>query len=575
MSDMAKYPGLTKRGNIWYYRVKVPVDLVKAFAGQKEKKKSLQTPNLKEAKNAYFSAAKHFSDLFEKMQGGGDVSEVSELALTKSTALLLARQYVMEKDSNLPEHQIVGASYSPEEIKDALIDRHIQIHLLEDRTSDEGVHMAWESARDVLNEVEISLSFEREDHHYFAELMRRAMLELARRDLARANQDFSNQVYDVLFSEGPSASGQTKPAGQMITFGELCENYFLDFEVSHTVKPKSLKKKKASLSLLVELLGVNVPVETVDRARCRKVRDTLAKLPSNMKKKNEGFSIKQHLAAALSDNLPTLGYDTQKTYLNTLMAVVKWGAAEGIMPKIEIDDLKPIGVKVPLKDKKLPFSDDQLTLIFSQPIYVGCKDDKLGFAKPGPNVPRRGRFWVPLIGLFSGMRESEICQLKVSDVKNTDAGILYFNVSVDDLDQSVKTESGFRSVPVHDELLKCGFAEYVEEARKSKAKRLFPELPTGSTGYPGDPFSKWFNDGFLRKAGAKTDKTSFHSFRHRYRDALRDALVSDEIADALGGWKTAKSTGGVYGSGYSVKVLSEHMQKIEYPNLDLSHLYEK
>lgn len=49
---MAKYPGLTKRGNIWYCRVKVPVDLVEAFEGQKEKKKSLQTPDLKEAKKA-------------------------------------------------------------------------------------------------------------------------------------------------------------------------------------------------------------------------------------------------------------------------------------------------------------------------------------------------------------------------------------------------------------------------------------------------------------------------------------------------------------------------------------------
>lgn len=36
---------------------------------------------------------------------------------------------------------------------------------------------------------------------------------------------------------------------------------------------------------------------------------------------------------------------------------------------------------------------------------------------PGDQFPRRHRFWLPLIALWSGMRIEEICQLYVEDIK--------------------------------------------------------------------------------------------------------------------------------------------------------------
>jgi hypothetical protein len=55
--------------------------------------------------------------------------------------------------------------------------------------------------------------------------------------------------------------------------------------------------------------------------------------------------------------------------------------------------------------------------IISAPLYTGCVDDERNFAKPGPNKPRCSRFWVPLIALFCDLRQNEICQLVVSDVR--------------------------------------------------------------------------------------------------------------------------------------------------------------
>lgn len=43
-------------------------------------------------------------------------------------------------------------------------------------------------------------------------------------------------------------------------------------------------------------------------------------------------------------------------------------------------------------EKRRPFTLDELKLIFARPLYMGCADDRNGYAKPGPNRPRRARF---------------------------------------------------------------------------------------------------------------------------------------------------------------------------------------
>src|SRR5712671_4573450 len=47
---------------------------------------------------------------------------------------------------------------------------------------------------------------------------------------------------------------------------------------------------------------------------------------------------------------------------------------------------------------------------------------------------------------------------------------------------------------------------------------------------------------------AYTKKTTFHSLRHNYRDALRDTEMSGEMVRALGGWSNRGNTADDYGS---------------------------
>ncbi|PPQ34618.1 hypothetical protein CH337_22320 [Rhodoblastus acidophilus] len=111
---------------------------------------------------------------------------------------------------------------------------------------------------------------------------------------------------------------------------------------------------------------------------------------------------------------------TVNGYLNKLSALLHWAENEGYIVKNPARGLRVID-PVRKKDKRQPFSTEQLTRIFNAPLYRGCVDDDAGYATSGKNHPRRGRFWVPLIGLFSGMRLNEICQLDVADVRLIDS----------------------------------------------------------------------------------------------------------------------------------------------------------
>jgi integrase len=101
----------------------------------------------------------------------------------------------------------------------------------------------------------------------------------------------------------------------------------------------------------------------------------------------------------------------------------------------------------------------------------------------------------------------------------------------------VKTEAGERFVPVHPELERLGFLRHWQAMKEAGRRRLFPDLRPGANGYYSEPFSQWFGRYLKAPAvAAYTRKTTFHSLRHNYRDALRDTEMSGEMVRALGGW---------------------------------------
>jgi integrase len=76
----------------------------------------------------------------------------------------------------------------------------------------------------------------------------------------------------------------------------------------------------------------------------------------------------------------------------------------------------------------------------------------------------------------------------------------------------------------------------------------------------------------IDRAGAKGDRQSFHSLRHTWRDALREADVSRDATLTMGGWKSGGSEE-IYGGGLRPSTLAREIGQVQYPGLDLSHVH--
>jgi integrase len=164
--------------------------------------------------------------------------------------------------------------------------------------------------------------------------------------------------------------------------------------------------------------------------------------------------------------------------------------------------------------------------------------------------------------------------LRVSDVREH-LGQPFFFI-IDGEDQELKNAHARRNVPVHEELIRCGFLDFVEVGRKAGNEWLFSELEADKYGRKSSAFGKRWNRK-LRKVISlrEEDHTKcFHSFRHLFKHVARQCGIEEQVSDALSGHGSKKTEGRKYGGlSYPEEPLFEGMKRFKIAGLDLSHLY--
>ena len=368
---------------------------------------------------------------------------------------------------------------------------------------------------------------------------------------------------------------QVNPPALAATLGETYRLYLAD--PRHSRGHRTTEAYLTTQRWVEEFFGADTPVAFISRERCRDFVAFLLKVPKFADKRFPGLTLTQAVEATRDDpGIERINAAHVNGYLNKFAGALNWAEQEGLILRNPAKGLR-IPDPVRKRDKRRPFSVDQLQRIFSAPVFTGCEDDEQGYARPGTNRPKRARFWIPLIALTSGMRLNEICQLDTSDVLLLD-GVPCLHVREgiggEDDQKRVKTAASERLVPVHKLLRAAGFLAYVEDRRVAGDAKLFPELRVGSTGYRSKLFSQWFAR-FLIGRNANAPLTCFHSFRHCFRDALRASGVSRELSLALGGWTQPGATSeiaDIYGNGFPPHMLEAAMSKVEFAGLDLRHL---
>lgn len=589
-STVPRHTRLLRRGSRYYLRAKVPADL-RAVMGKSEIKWSLGTSDPREAERKIkFESAKADS-IFEaerrRLNGtkGEETQRKPLRILSQEHAQEIARTWFIELERAENEWWVkTGRQLDQGETNEVLADLWAQRASITGEAPEHLMLPRNDGRFDVAAFLEShNLTLAKDDPAYakLCALMREARLESVRRSTDRI-EGKPFQCYDPLFAD-TFAHSAIAPKAPKMTVRELGDKFIAD-QARAKKAPKTLFAYGIHVRLLSEILGEETHIDQVDRAQVEKVCDALDTMPSNATKRYPGMTVHEAIAAAAKKGDESrLAANSRRNYFFNMFSVFQYGVKTKALAENPFDDYWLKQRFTPSSEAQngnetATFTIEQLKKVFAAPLYMGCEDDGRGFAKPGKNVVRRGRFWVPLIALFHGLRLNEICQLYTQDVRTLEGELVLevrpFLDNGETHDKRLKNKASTRTVPVHPELLKMGFAEFVEERRKDpQSDRLFPELRAArKSGSYADIFSKWFT-GFLVNALGEKPRATFHSLRHGWRDALREADVSEERVNKLGGW-AHQGQHAKYGRAKLIQLLKVEIAKVRFQGLDLSHLYQ-
>jgi integrase len=241
-----------------------------------------------------------------------------------------------------------------------------------------------------------------------------------------------------------------------LTLRELIERYETD-PARRGLAEKRQQAYGTVFRALRELLGEKKRAREITREDCRRVQEILCSLPPNARKRLPGLTLEQAAAAAKERGWPPLHHKTATNYLNNLSALFNWAVEEGHVEKNPARALKVAAPPGSAKSR-LPFSTDQLNRIFNAPLCVSAEGD---------SDKRAGRFWVPLLSLWTGMRLNECVQLRTDDIAVLDGVEVVLIRADEEGDKRLKTNASERFVPIHSELRRIRFLTYVAKMKRA------------------------------------------------------------------------------------------------------------
>lgn len=274
------------------------------------------------------------------------------------------------------------------------------------------------------------------------------------------------------------------------------------------------RKHKQALGLFAEVFGGR-GMDSLRQADIEEFCALLCRLPPRWtKERKEGKTVFQIAAQDWPECITETTFN--KTYRASLSVFLKdcahvYGDA-GFPRTLSVTRTPYTGTRKGGEDKQRALKPDEL-----KRLYEGAE-----FAAFAADQEQAHCYWLPLVGLYTGARVNEVCQLNPRCDIREDGGVWFFDFTEDsDTDErvtkSVKNKSSKRRVPIHSQLLALGFLSYVEKVKELGHSLLFPKWHP-KAGKASGKAREWFSD-WLREIGLRDETpgkciTGFHCFRH-------------------------------------------------------------
>ncbi len=552
---------LVRIGNHWYVRIRWPKELAHLLPGT-QFKRSLGTTSREEALRLLPGYLKEYQNYLDAAQARQ--REETPRPLSAGEIMMLVADWYREAERIYhrdPRPHGVGSDFSPGERAQLLAD-------LKERVAFRRRELAerrYDTVMPIVNHLieRARLNPDRDDPSFWrlCETVMRAVIALEERANAELEGRFGEKSADPIIYELEEIAGARRKRPRR-TISELIHAYAKAKEERWSQSTRNAYQPV--FRLLKDVLGAQRDLETIDRDEARRVFEAVKQLPRGLGKRKElrGLTVPQAIKQAKRLGLPTIGPRTiNDGYMSLISSIFSWAVDEQWITSNPFRNLRVVDPVDPA-DKRSAFTVEQLNMIFTSEPWQPRDEEPRG---------RPSLFWGPLIALFMGLRRGEICGLMLDDIETIN-GIPVVHVRPNEVRQ-LKTSYSRRMLPVHSKLVEMGFMAFVARQRAAGHRLLFPESYQDRNGHWGDHLSDWFSRK-LKKFGMANGRLSFHSFRHSFEDALREAGLhgTAEGRYLAGRTSTRSDVSAAYGSGYSTARLHELINSIDYPGLEVGHL---
>ncbi len=434
-----------------------------------------------------------------------------------------------------------------------------------------------------------------------ARLALRVLAAVAREEAKRELGEYDDGLQATLASAGsapaeadgqpapaalPTAAAVPAPTPQSVSApvppsaplaSTLADEFLATRQARRGVSHHTLAQDRVTIERFIEIAG-DRPVDTYRRADVARFNATMRQLPSNYGKspKDKGMTVAQLIARADEQGASRLTDKTLKRHTSTLSQWFLFLVDKGlftIAARAELVSEHHFKLGNPREDRDA-WTSDELTRLFASPVWTGSHPTIR--SRPGTEIFRDAKFWLPLLCAFQGGRLEEFADLRRHEVR-CEGGT--WCVDITDEHRRLKTNSSMRTVPLHPLIIRLGFLEYVAAVAPWRDDPLFPDLePQGKDGGRGPRVTRWFAN-YRNQIGIYREDVAMHAFRHEANTRLRNAATTvQEIrhVDYMFGHSPGGGEGAMrYDKGPGLAEAAATLAKLAYPEIRLEHLFQR